>query len=499
MAALTLSVVGLQSCSEDGIAENGFGTIEGKVVVNGSNAPLANAKITTNPSTTTVFTDENGDFTLGDIAVGEYSIQAELQDYISGVQGITTQAGLTFNVVFELNETSQGNIPPLAPVLVTPVDNATQVGTDIDFIWLSSKNDDDPIMYNFELRNGANNEILISEALTDTTYTVTDLDLATNYFWQVSASDEINPEVESSISSFSTFDVFDNRFFFTRRVGSKNIVFSGDDVVGDEGEPNQGVFQLTPSEENSFRPRLSNVENKIAFLRNVGTATQIFTMERDGSDLRQVTNDIPVVGFRQDEVDFSWKRAGARIYYTNFNKLYSISATGTGIGLEYEAPVGMFITEVDSNGADNNLAIKINDATGYNARIVIINPNTDVEIAVVAENFAGALGGIDFSIDGTKVLYTRDVSGFENAEYRQLDSRIFEYDIVADTTIEIETGKPVGTNDLDAKYSPDEGAVIYTNTSNDGISQKNVFKHVFGDNGASRVLLFTDAFMPEWE
>lgn len=485
------------SCSEDGLVESGSGTLEGKVVVDGTNVPIANAKITTNPASNTVFTDENGNFSIGEILVGEYSVQAEVEDFITAFEAANIQDGRTVNVVFEMQESSINNQEPLTPILVFPADNATEINTQLEFVWNSSVSDEDPITYAFELRDGTTNEIIMAENLEDTTYAVSGLNLATNYFWQVSASDGVNPEVESSISSFTTFDAFDNRFFFTRKIGNNNVLFSGDDV-GPTGEANQGVFQLTPDDENSFRPRLNNLANKVAFLRTVGTETQLFTIARDGSELDQLTDNIPVTGFRQEEVDYSWSRTGGNLYYPNLNKLYIISSNGTNNDLVYEAPSGVFITEVDSNEANNLLAIKTNDANGYNARITIINPNTGIESVVVIENVAGALGGIDFSIDGTKVLYTRDVSGFENSEYRQLDSRIFEYNILTDETTEIDTGKEVGTNDLDAKYSPDEGAIIYMNTSNDGISQRNVFKFVFGGSGG-RVLLFNDAFMPDWE
>ena len=120
------------------------------------------------------------------------------------------------------------------------------------------------------------------------------------------------------------------------------------------------------------------------------------------------------------------------------------------------------------------------------------------EELVVAEGYSGALGGVSFSIDGSKVLYTRDISGSENQEYRQLDTRIFEYDSTTNLSVEINTFKPEGSNDLDVKYSPDNGSIIYMNTSNDGLSQKNIYKYVFNSE-LDRELIFSNAFMPDWE
>lgn len=55
-------VVGLHSCSEDTLNENGEGTLTGTVVKKGDNTPLEDVKISTSPASTTVFTDENGFF-----------------------------------------------------------------------------------------------------------------------------------------------------------------------------------------------------------------------------------------------------------------------------------------------------------------------------------------------------------------------------------------------------------------------------------------------------
>ncbi|MBX2827278.1 MAG: carboxypeptidase-like regulatory domain-containing protein [Flavobacteriaceae bacterium] len=487
------------SCSEDGLAETGTGNLEGKVVQEGTNAPLANAKITTNPVTTTVFTDENGNFNIGQVQVGDYSVQAEVNDFITGFEPANIQDGRTVNVVFELLETSVNNIEPLAPVLVFPEDNASGIETQLDFVWNSSDNDTDPIVYTFELRNGTTNEIMMTENLEDTTYTVSGLSVGTNYFWQVSASDDINPPVESSISSFSTVNLIDKRFFFVKKQGNNNVIFSGDDILEQNGDPDQGLFQLTSSSENSFRPRKSIQGGKLAFLRTVGADTHLFTMNFDGTEINQVTDQVPVVGFRQDEVDFAWFPNGEKIYYPNLNRLYSINANGTGRVFVYEAPLDTFITEIDTNEANDLIAIKTNNSEGYNARIVILDPNTGTEVAVVVENEPGALGGIDYSIDGTKLLYTQDVSGFQSAYYRQLDTRIFEYRFSDGSSTELATDKPSGTNDLDARYSPDEGSVIFMNTSNDGVSQRNIYKFVFSDILQLRQQLFTDAFMPDWE
>ena len=119
-------------------------------------------------------------------------------------------------------------------------------------------------------------------------------------------------------------------------------------------------------------------------------------------------------------------------------------------------------------------------------------------IATILSGQNGAVGGLNFSITGQKIIYTRDVSGFESSNYRQLDSRIFEYSFASGNATQITTEKAAGTNDLDVRYSPNESELIFTNTSNDGISVKNSVKTTLGVVN-SRVVLFSGTAMPDWE
>ena len=236
-------------------------------------------------------------------------------------------------------------------------------------------------------------------------------------------------------------------------------------------------------------------------MRSLGGATHIFSMNTDGTDLIQVTSAIPVAGFKQSELEYSWFDNGAKLYYPNFNKLYSINQDGSGNQLVYQAADTVLISEVAVNPTNELIAIKTNKADGYAARIIVVDLVSGAE-EVVIENQSGALGGLDFSIDGNKVLYTRYITGIENIEYLQLDSRIFEYDLTTDTATEVLTSKTPGTNDLDAKYSPDDGSIIFVNTSNDGISERKIYRTAQNDEitgEARNEALFTNAFMPNWE
>jgi hypothetical protein len=491
--------IGLISCSEETVDEFRFGQLTGKVVTEGDNVPLENVKITTNPVSTTVFTDANGEFNIPEIKVDDYSVQAELKDYLTEFESAPINIDLTTNVVFELDLADTKNIAPSIPNLISPIDKANDIETSVNFTWSSGINDDDEITYNFELRN-ENGEVLNAlEKLTDTILSIENLEVGTNYFWQVQAVDGINPSVQSALSAFKTRGIGDNRFLYARNIGGNSIIYSGGEPiasVNDQGA-NQNEVRLTSENINSYRPRKNNTVEKIAFLRNVGAENHLFTMNFDGSNIKQISNEIPVTGFRQTEVDYAWSSSGDRIFYPHLNKIYAIQNDGSANVEIYRVAEGRFITEIAINGVNNLMVVKTNNANGYNARIVIVNPDTDTEEQVVLEGETGALGGIDYSFDGGLVLYTRDVNGGENDVYRQLDTRIFEFNTQSLETTEFLTRKESGMNDLDPVYTEDGGAVIFVGTSNDGISIKNIYR-VVREESQERVLLFTDAIMPEF-
>ncbi len=498
LAFSLLLIVG--SCSEEPIEETAFGTLTGKVVIKGDNTPLPNVKISTTPVSTTVFSDAEGNFEFNEIEIGEYSVQADLAEFITAFEGANIFPGKTSNIIFEMDSVEAANLIPLSPILLFPEDGAENIGTEVELQWNSSDNDDDDILYTLELRNGETNEIQTFKDLRDTVLLVENLPIGKNFFWQVSADDGINASVDSQISSFGTKDGASNRFFYIRNIEGNNVIFSGT-ANPDEPEEDQNEIQLTGNDKNSYRPMKNNTVGKIAFLRSIGGETHLFTMKTDGTSLTQVTQDIPVAGFRHSELEYTWYDNGAKLYYPNFNKLYSINNDGSGNQLVYQAADSVLISEVAVNPTNDLVALKTNNSSGYNARIIVVDLVMGTE-QVVVEGLPGALGGLDYAIDGNKILYTRDISGIENVEYRQLDSRIFEYELSSSTASEVDTSKGAGTNDLDPKYSPDDGSIIFVNTSNDGISERNIYRTVESEQiigGSQSQEMFTNAFMPNWE
>ncbi len=480
----------LFSCNEDRIGENDYGTIKGKVVITGNNTPLPNTRISTQPITSTVFTDSSGNFRIENVPVGDYSVEARIDGYITDFEPTSVVANAAVNVVFELEVSTANNRPPAAPQLIAPAENELLQTIEAVFQWSATDPEDDPLTFTLELRNDQNDDVMLFEELTDTTLTYSPLILGAQYFWQVSADDGINDPILSPVGTFDVISApVDNRFLFVRNIDGNNVIFSADE---DGAE-----FQLTSQNLNSFRPRRNVAANKIAFLQTDGADVDIYTMNRDGTDKTKVTSSVKPAGFNLNEINISWPPNSDRIYFPQLDKLYRINSNGQGLELIYQTPDGSLISEIDVSETADIIAVKTNNLSGYDVDIFTIDFDGNVLNSIISD-MSGAASGISISVTNMQVIYSYDVSEFQSQSYRRLDSRIFLYDMVADTITDISENKASGTNDLEPLFSPNEAFVIFTNTSNDGISQKNVWSLQIGGDD-DRGELYSNAFMPDWE
>ncbi|SDY04704.1 Carboxypeptidase regulatory-like domain-containing protein [Lutibacter oricola] len=490
LIVLTLTL----GCSEDTVDLVGLGTVTGRVVEADSFNPIENSKVTLSPTNNAVFTDADGYFIIEDVEVGEYSVSADKEGYLTNYQAATVSDGLEVNVIFEMDDETALNRPPLTPTLLTPTNGIEDQELSVELIWQSSDPNDDAITYRLEIKNDYNNDVIKVESLTDTTYVVSDLKYGKKYFWQVAATDNINDEVLSAVSTFKTKVDPENRYFYTKKdENGNNVIYS---VNYNDGDVENEVM-LTSNDLNSWRPRKNQAAGMIAFLRTYNNETHIFTMNQDGSSATQVTSAVPVNGFDLNEIDYSWSSNGDRLIYANYDKLYVINKDGSGLSMLYQTTDGSFITECDWSNDESMIALKTNDISGYNVSIFTINMSGVVQTTILS-GVNGAAGGLNISVDNKLLLYTYDVSEYENSNYRQLDSHIFLYKFEDASVLDLSEGKNDGTNDLDPRFSPNEADVIYVNTSNDGVSQKDVYV-MSTEIDNERELYFSNVFMPDWE
>lgn len=491
---ILLMCVTLFNCSEDTVDFVEFGTIKGRVVKKRSFEPIANAKITLSPTNNTTFTDEDGYFLMEDVPAQDYSVSATKEGYLTGFEPVGLGAETEINVVFELDIETALNDPPTAPELRAPVNGIEDVNNTVELSFKSTDPDEDEITYRIEVKNDLNNDVISFENIKDTLYTVTDLKFGVKYFWQVAASDNINAEVLSTVSTFKVTSTPDNRYFYTKQEAGNNVIYSGDYI--NEAPINE--LLLTFPTTNSWRPRKNSAANLVAFLRTDNNETHIYTMNTDGSDVKKVTSNVPVVAFDLNEVDFSWSSNGDRIIYPHYDKLYLINKDGSGLQQIYQTIDGNYITECDWSNDESKIALKTNNTSGYNVQIYTIDMTGNI-IDTVLTGVQGGAGGINFTIDGSSLLYTRDVSEYESSNYRLLNSHIFLYEFATAEVTDLSEGKANGTNDLDPRLSPNEAEIIFVNTSNDGISTRTIYKVPFSEGSTTRTALFENATMPDWE
>jgi hypothetical protein len=485
----------LTSCSEEKIADGGSGTVKGRVVDAVTFAPIENARVSSSPATNTYFTDKDGYFTFERITTGKYSFQAQKDKYVSKFEPATVEFGKTTQIIFELKVSTADNKPPDVPVLTAPVDLAKNQAIKLKLTWTATDIDKDSLTYVVTVRNGTTDEIKTYKDLTIRSFELTDLKYSTKYYWQVSSSDGINAPTNSVTNSFTTLPFPNPRFLYIKKVNSNNVIFTADDA-GNE-------LQLSSASVNSYRPRKNLQSNKIAYISSDGSQNQIYTMDSDGSNVKKITNITPIAGFNMENINFCWSTNGSQIIYPNFDKLYRINIDGGGLLEMFKTPNGKFISECDWSQDGKEIVLKVNDISGYNVEIYVIKWNGQVLYSVLS-GLTGAVSGLNMSFNMEKIIYTRDVSGSENSTYRRFDSRIFIYDKATNVSTELNTSKTNGFNDLDVKFSPNEAEVIFTNTSNDGISIKNVLKTTLPNSGTTggsgtRTTLFAGGSMPEWK
>ncbi len=490
---LSLLVV-MVSCSEDQLLETSSGAITGTVIADGTNVNLENVKISTQPSTSTIFTNTNGVFTISDIADESYSVQADLDGYISQFEVANVTNGTTVELFFELMLEETANNPPSIPELIFPKNNAVDIETDVVFMWSSiDENESDEVNYTISLFNDSNDEVALFNEIIDTTLTVDSLLASTRYFWQVSADDGVNEAVQSPLFNFQTITSPEADILFVKKINGNNVIFSGTE---DEEAP---IFALTSEAENCWRPRKNAITGKIAFLKTIGGATHLFTMDANGGNQLQVTQNVPVNGFDFNEIDFSWKPEGDKLLYPSFSRLYSINTDGSGQAIFYETTNGNFITEIDWSDFNNVIALKTNDSNGYNVEIFTIDLAGTLQ-DMILQGVPGGAGGLDLNIDGSLLLYTYDISGIELTTYLPQDMRMFLHDITTGISgSQLLTGVTDGFNDVDPSFTPNENSVIFSRRGVSAGASTSVLIHEISGANENFDLLFDNTSMPDWE
>jgi len=483
---LFVLLVVYSSCREQDFIPDSFGDVFGQVLVVGTNSAVENATVTTNPPTSILQTDGLGRFALEDIKAGNYTLRVEKTGYVTKVENISVVGNKSINVIINLTSDSLANTPPVAPTEPMPANGASELATSLTLSWSASDPDEDEITFDVQVFNADQSQMINIGQINESSVDLEELNYNESYFWQVTAYDGKSAPVNSELWSFETAPFPDHRFLFARNENGKYDIFSTSE--------NGNAIKLTSNSVNNWRPRMSPQRDKIAFLSNSGLETHLYLMNRDGSNVQKVSN-IPITGDNIFDLDFSWSPDGEELLYMNGNKLYTVNRDGTGTQLFTTAPNGFSFAECDWTIVDNRVMARLVGDDLYNS-IIYLYESDGTFVQSLLTDIPGSTGGAMFTLVGSGMLYTHDVSGFEVPDGRQLDSRIFIRELNAAVPMDLSFDKTPGTNDLDPRFSPDGAWIIFTNTNNDGISQRDIYKMKF--DGTERELLFENASMPDW-
>ncbi len=495
-----LVIVLLSSCKENTVAPVNYGNIQGVVLLPDGKTAVSGALITTNPATESLTTDNSGKFTLNNVPVGNYAINATKSPYngTSVSVSVTTSNTTPATIILSYRTSSA----PGMAILASPANQAVSQPLDLTLSWRPPSGiKTDTIKYDVYLfSSNSPVPLKIASQIADTTIAVTRLNFNTTYFWQISTKGSDTTVTYSNTWSFTTKSFPQNNLLFARVVDGNYQVFSSDST-------SENTVQLTNSNYRNWWPRFNPVQNKIAFTSDGSVEPQIYTMNLDGSNVFKVTS-VGVTGYGNYGTGFCWSPDGSRLLYGHNDKLYRINADGSNLTLIATAPSGRNFRECEYSPDGTQIVVLTIGPNIYDSEIYLMNSDGSNMNLLVA-NSPGATASPSFSIDGKKILYTHDVSGYQDNTGRQLNSHIFEIDIAAKTTVDLSINqqnntdnKPNGTNDLNPRYTPNGAYIIFENGSNVTGSQKDIWimnSDLNTNYSGNRHLIISDGVMPDWK
>lgn len=486
--SLLIISISFLACEENGEEVTVYGTIRGEIMDFEELTPLQNVYVSTNPISTTVKTDENGEYILEELTPGEYTLTIRREGYATESGNKTVEKNQETVVDFLMEKSIEINY---TPVIVTdslfPEENSEDLELDILFKWSATDENTDDII-TFDIILFEDNELegtYIAQEITDTTYLYENLKYNTVYRWQIIAKDDNGEKTQSDIFTFKTKERPENPIFFTKTHNGSYEIFASD-----TSENNK--VQLTDGPYINWNPIKSPVNNKIAYVSNADGDFNIYIMEYGAKTSKKITV-IPIAGYHNPGTGYCWSANGGQIYYPHYDKIYKVNNDGSGLEVFANAPEGKHFRMIDYSLYNNKILALTNEIDGY-ANSVIIYNTEGIPQDTILNTLQGTVSSAVFSLDGSRILYCYDNSGLQSDDGRQLDVRIYEIELSSGNIIEMSNDKGVGTNDTNARYSATGAEIIFENGYNNS-SKKNIY--IMG-LGGGRQQIFEDAIMPEW-
>lgn len=490
LSSILLLVLSFLSCKEEVVEPVFYGGINGVVQDAESKLPISDVIITTNPSSSSIYTDADGKFSFTDLEVSEYSITAEKDGYVKKTTTVNVKMNTNVSATILLSEKSSSvaNTQPTKPNIVSPNNEAENQSTTVTLSWYAVDVDEDTLYYDVYLFSPNSEKELVVSKTTDTSIVLNDLDYGTTYFWQVIVDDMQNEKVNGDVWSFATKAFPDYPLIFTsNRNGNYDIYASDIDTT------NQEIIQLTKTNGNEFWPRFNPTRNLIAYVNNKDIDKHIYTMTLDGKDVYKVTQ-LPLAGLHNNGIGICWSKDGNEIYYSNYNKLYRINKDGANLVEIATAPQDRNFREIDVSNSGDKITVLTIGQSFYDSEIYTMNID-GTEMNVVVGNLPGAIENPIFSVDGKSIIYTHDASENMSSTNRQLDSRIYITSLDSLNAIDLSKNKTLGTNDCNPRVSPNGAKIIFENVNNDNSSEGEIM--IMNIDGSNRRRLNINGRMPD--
>ena len=503
---LTLFFTGLLalwSCNEDVYVDPvQYTSVRGRVLYNANQQPARNAQVTLSPTSRVVNTDSAGAFRFDSVLVGGYTLQASKFGYVTQVAAVSATADASPLVTILITDDKTLNRSPTAPTLVAPAINSMAQSTTLTLKWKATDPNRDSLTYDVLLfKAGATTPTSSYTGIRVDTLIVSNLEYSSSYLWQVIAKDGLNTPVNGPVWSFSTGAYPDYSYLFARQMNGKYQIFAANAT----GSP----VQLTRDGSN-WRPIVSPNKQLIAYISNVNTNPQLFIMNSDGSNKRQVTT-VPIAGLYQTDLSFTWSPDGTQLVYPNNDRLFAIRTDGTGLRVVSQAPSGRIFAGCDWTAQGNKIAARTTGTSIYDSEISVFQADGSSP-KVVYTRKTRRVGNPAFSVDGRQLVFSADSSMFTNEAGRQLDARIYLLDLTTNGIIDLSVTQTAGgqanqnyklggSNDLEPRFSPNGAQIIFTNADNTGTGPIGVYTLELtgvGQNTQTRKLLFSSAEMPYW-
>lgn len=484
---LPLVLIAFYGCNEDKISPDVKGTIQGQILDAETYKVISKVNVYTTPATNSILTDDNGNFTISPVDTGSYTVQAKKFGYTSNMTQVRVQESDTAEVTLLLEKKEEESKAPVFSGTRYPEDGMDNLGVSVVLSWKAEDPEGAEVAYDVVLYSSDQlNKDTLNKGITDTFTVAENLNYDQIYHWQVVAEDSSGNTTTSDVWNFKTMAFVDYNLVYVRKKNGNYEVYGANVNTGAE-------VRLTHNNFREWAPRINEATGRLSFISDSLLHNHVFTVDKFGNDMRKVTQ-LPVDGNHNLGNAYAWGPDG-RLFYSHYNKLYRINNDGSGQVKLAELPDDRNFREVDvSPSGDQIVALAIGNRV-YNSEILLLSGQGAIK-DTLWNNPPGQTSNPVFAVDGKSIIFSYDQSGVEYESGRQLDADILNLNLETRDTTLISSGKPDGTNDLEARYSSTGAEIVFMNVPNDGSQEPSLL--IMDAAGENRETLTEAARMPYW-